>query len=106
MPRKLSSSALSTVSSSPRKAIFVPAERGDASRVSDARGNSRSSRMESNSRPTTPVAPRIATWGRLTEHSPNTGEVLPKLAPSGDRIAIPAPEAVREQPLAVGDLED
>ena len=61
IPSKESSRVSATVYSLPMKAIFLPAEREDASKRSSANGNLRSSMRFKNSCPTAPVAPMIAT---------------------------------------------
>ena len=61
MPRNASSQAGFTVRSCPCHWIFCPAERWDASRCSSSTGKFRSARIFIISRPTAPVAPRMAT---------------------------------------------
>ena len=61
IPAKAWSQASSTVISRPSHGSTSPAERADASRCSSDTGKSRSANTFIISRPTAPVAPRIAT---------------------------------------------
>ena len=76
IPSKALSSAGCTVSSRPCQSSFCPAERGEASSRSSSTGKLRSASIFIISRPTAPVAPRMATfivWFLLILQSCRTG---------------------------------
>jgi hypothetical protein len=62
-PAKLSAPSASTGSSAPRNRMLRPAERGEATSRSEARGKPRCFRLSSSATPTAPVAPTMATCG-------------------------------------------
>ncbi len=61
-PSKAFSVSSSITSSWPRKLWVLPADLAEASSFSDASGTPRLSMQPTNSRPTAPVAPTIATF--------------------------------------------